>query len=92
VIIRILGEGQFEVPQDRLEELDRLDEALADAVDRGDEEEFTSLLDRLLAAVRHSGEPVDAEHIGPSDAVLPGPHTSLEEVREMLHEEGLIVV
>ena len=37
MIVRISGEGQFEVPDGHLDELNRLDEGLTKAVDSGDE-------------------------------------------------------
>ena len=89
MIVRIIGEGQFEVSQDELGELEHLDEALADAVDTADGEKYRQLLSALVGALHKIGRPVPAGYIGPSDVVLPGPHTSLEEVRELLREEGL---
>ncbi len=37
VIVRILGEGQYTVPDDRRAALEKLDDAVAEAVDHGDE-------------------------------------------------------
>ena len=90
MIVRISGEGQFEVPDGHLEELNRFDDQLAKAVDAGDQAAFTSALEALLASVRTVGGELPADFIGPSELVLPGPDATLEEVREVLSEEGLI--
>lgn len=90
MIVRILGEGQFDVPESRLDELNELDTALADDVSAGDEPTYEHDLDRLLDRVREVGTPVADDAIAVSDVILPGRDASLAEVREMLGEEGLI--
>ena len=90
MILRILGEGQLEVPPDSLHELNELDEVLIHAVDKGDEEGFRSCLANLVNRVREVGHPVPADHLGPSEYIIPGADATLEEVRRLLSEEGLI--
>ncbi len=90
MIVRISGEGQFEVPDGHVEELNRLDEDLTKAVDVGDDAEFKAALEALLGSVRSAGEELPADYIGPSDLVLPSPDSSIHEVREVLGDEGLI--
>ena len=90
MIVRISGEGQFEVPEDHVEELNRLDDDLAKAVDAGDDGQFKTTLEALLASVRTAGQELPADWIGPSDLVLPSPDATIHEVREVLGDEGLI--
>jgi hypothetical protein len=90
MIVRIGGEGQFEVPDEHLGELNRLDDDLAKAVDAGDEAQFKTALEALLASVRTVGRELPADFIGPSELVLPSPDSTIEEVREVLGDEGLI--
>ncbi|HVW31597.1 MAG TPA: hypothetical protein VHL53_03565 [Acidimicrobiia bacterium] len=90
MILRILGEGQLEVEAESLHELNELDEALINAVDKGDEALFRSCLSNLVNRVRQVGRPVPADHLGPSEFILPGEDATLEEVRGLLSEEGLI--
>jgi hypothetical protein len=90
VILRILGEGQLEVTADSLHELNELDEALIHAVEKGDEAGFRSCLTNLVDQVRKVGQPVPDDHLGPSEYIIPGPDATLDEVRELLAEEGLI--
>ena len=90
MILRILGEGQLEVPADSLHELNELDEALIHAVDKGDEDGFRSCLANLVNRVREVGHPVPADHLGPSEYIIPGADATLDEVRDLLSEEGLI--
>ena len=90
MIVRISGEGQFDLPERHVDELNRLDEDLTKAVDAGDEGQFKSTLEALLASVRTAGEELPADWIGPSDLVLPSPDATIHEVREVLGDEGLI--
>jgi hypothetical protein len=90
MIVRISGEGQFDVPDGHVEELNRLDDDLTKAVDSGDDAQFTAALEALLASVRTVGQELPADWIGPSDLVLPSPDSSIHEVREVLGDEGLI--
>lgn len=90
MIVRILGEGQFDVPDDDLNRLNELDDQLVGAIDSDDEAAFQSALAELLGAVRAHASPHSAEALDASDLVLPGSDSSLEEVRQLLGEEGLI--
>ncbi len=90
MILRILGEGQLEVSEEALAQLNELDEELISAVEKGDETLFASVLADLQAKVRAVGQPVPDDYLGPSEFILPGPDATLEEVRELLSDEGLI--
>jgi hypothetical protein len=90
MILRILAEGQYDIAVEKLDALNELDEDLTGAVEAGDAEAFGSTLERFLAEVRAAGERVPDDYLGPSALVLPGPGATLEEVRDMLGEEGLI--
>ena len=90
MIVRILGEGQFSVDDEASAVLDRLDTDLEGAIERGDEAAFSVALSALLGHVRSHGEALPLEHIGPSELILPHEGSSMDEVRKMLTDEGLI--
>ena len=90
MIVRIMGEGQFDVPDGQLEELNRLDQDLVKAIDTSDEDRFRTALQGLIASVRSSASELPDDHLGPSDLILPSPDATIDEVREILGEEGLI--
>jgi hypothetical protein len=90
MIVRISGEGQFEVSEEHVGELNRLDEDLTKAVDAGDDGQFRAALDALLTSIRSAGKELPDDWIGPSDLVLPSPDATIHEVREVLGDEGLI--
>ena len=90
MIVRILGEGQVDVPDTELDSLNTLDDAGQQAVDGGDDEAFTQSLAALLGRVRNVGKPLPDDEIVSSDLVLPSADASLAEVRELLGDDGLI--
>ncbi len=90
MIVRILGEGQLDVPDGQLDWLNELDAAVERAVEAGDEATFASTLAALLEGVRTAGSAHPADSLDESDLILPPADASLEEVRELLADDGLI--
>ena len=90
MIVRISGEGQFSIDDAATAELNRLDSELEAAVNRNDEAAFTTAIHGLLNQVRAQGSPLPSDTLEPSDLILPPEDASMDEVREMLTEEGLI--
>ncbi len=90
MIVRIMEEGQVEVADDQLTGLNALDNEVETAVRNGDHVAFELALGALLDAVRRAGRPLSDDELCDSDLVLPPSDASLEEVREMLGEQGLV--
>ena len=90
MIVRILGEGQYDVSDDALDRLNQYDAAVESAVEADDVEAFTSALTTLLDGVRTVGVPHDVESLDESDLILPPADASIEEVRALLSDDGLI--
>ena len=90
MIVRIMGEGQLRLDDGSLDDLNRLDDLLGEAIDSGDDEKFRAALVTLLDAVRAAGTPVPDEELVDSDLVLPYADAHVDEVRAMLTDEGLI--
>jgi hypothetical protein len=85
-----MGEGQWELADDQLPGLNELDSDLESAVSSNDDGAFKSALAVLLAAVRRAGSPLPADELVDSDLILPPADASVEEVRQLLGDEGLI--
>ncbi|MBU1803307.1 MAG: hypothetical protein KKA97_13955 [Actinobacteria bacterium] len=90
MIIRVLGEGQYDVADHALDRLNELDSAVEAAVAASDEAAFTAALEALLDGVRTVGVPHDLDSLDESDLILPPAGASIDEVREMLDDDGLI--
>lgn len=89
MIVRILGDGQYDVADSAVEQLNELDAAVDQALAGGDDAGFGTALDALTSAVRAVGSKVDPTVILPSDLVLPHEGASLAEVRELLDSEDV---
>ncbi|MCT9113629.1 MULTISPECIES: PspA-associated protein PspAA [Streptomyces] len=90
MIVRIMGEGQVRLDDSHLTELNKLDDELLTEMESGDEAGFRRTLTTLLDQVRRLGAPLPDDALEPSDLILPSPDATLEEVRAMLTDEGLI--
>ncbi|WP_328387322.1 hypothetical protein OHS81_27085 [Streptomyces sp. NBC_00400] len=90
MIVRIMGEGQVKLDDAHFTELNRLDDELLAEMESNDEAGFQRTLDALLDAVRRLGTPLPDDALEPSELILPSADASLEEVREMLSDDGLI--
>ncbi|GLV49679.1 hypothetical protein TBS_02600 [Thermobispora bispora] len=90
MIVRIMGEGQIEIDEADIDALNALDQELEQAIESGDEEAFRAKLNALLDKVRQVGRPLPPDSLEPSELILPPSDASIEEVREMLGDTGLI--
>ncbi|WP_405781390.1 hypothetical protein [Streptomyces sp. NBC_00859] len=90
MIVRIMGEGQMELADSHLTELNKLDDDLLVQVQGGDEAGFRRTLHALLDKVRELGTPLPDDSLAPSELILPPADATLADVREMLNDDGLI--
>jgi hypothetical protein len=90
VIVRILGEGQFDLSDEAVSALNDLDAKVESAIEAGDDAVFHEALAALLDGVRTAGVPHAAESLDPSDLMLPMADATLAEVKDMLSGDGLI--
>ncbi|GAB2746851.1 PspA-associated protein PspAA [Nocardioides pakistanensis] len=90
MIVRILGEGQWDLAEEHLTELNKLDDEVEKAVEAGDEETFTGTLAALLDKVRAAGSRLPDDTLHDSDLILPPADATIDEVRHMLEDDGLI--
>ena len=90
MIVRILGEGQYRVDDEATAKLNQLDAVLETAVEHGDEAAFADALTNLLAQVRAYGSPLAPDILEESELILPHEDSSMDEVRKLLTDEGLI--
>jgi hypothetical protein len=85
-----MGEGQLRLDDAAVEELNRLDANLEVAVEHNDEAAFEPALQALLDRARQVGTLLPADTIEPSDLILPREGATIDEVRELLSDGGLI--
>ncbi len=90
MIIRIMGEGQLKLDASAVDELNRLDSTLEQAVEQNDGAAFGSALHALLEKARAIGTALPPDAIEPSELILPREGATIDEVRDLLADGGLI--
>ena len=90
MIVRVMGEGQYEVDDEVAKGLNELDEQAEQALQAGDEQRLSELLRRMAEAVRTNGARLRDDDLSPSEAIVPPEDLSLEEAHELFEGEGLI--
>ena len=90
MIVRILGEGQWEVDPAHLDALNALDAAVERAVESGDDDAFRSSMAGLLDGVRKQGTRLEDDSLQESDFILPPADATIDEVRALMTDEGLV--
>ncbi|MFF1460700.1 hypothetical protein [Streptomyces sp. NPDC058330] len=90
MIVRVMGEGQVELADSHVAELNKLDDDLLTEMQSGDGPGFRATLHALLDKVRELGTPLPDDSLEPSELILPAPDATLEEVSAMLTDDGLI--
>ncbi len=90
MIVRILTEGQYNLPGAYIDQLNDIDNQLVEVVEEDNQEGFERLLKSMLDLVRDNGTPVPLDEIVESDLVLPEPDLTLKEAEEIFVGEGLV--
>ena len=90
MIVRLLGEGQYRVPDEIVDRRNELDDVIIRAVEAGDERALWDGLSALAEAVRQGGTKLGDDELMPSDTVVPPEDLSLEEARDLLSGDGFV--
>ena len=90
MIVRVAGEGQYEVPEGVVERLNSLDNEAVAAVEAGDEARFHELFDHMHQLVRSDCSPLADDDLAVSDVIIPPPDLTFEEAKDEFTGEGLI--
>ncbi|HEY1711576.1 MAG TPA: hypothetical protein VGG07_01670 [Solirubrobacteraceae bacterium] len=90
MIVRISNEGQYDVSDDDVPELNELDNEAVMSCQASDERAFREVFGRLLDYVRTHGRLVSDDELFGSDIILPPPDVSLAEAKREFQGDGLI--
>ena len=90
MIVRLMGEGQFELEQKNLDEVNKIDNEIVKIVGKGDEKAFEIQYKKLVDIVRKKGKPISNEVLKPSEVIIPPGDLTFEEAKQIFRGEGLI--
>ena len=90
MIVRVVGQGQFEVDEGLMERLNALDRQALEALERDDEEDLDRALDEMSILVQEQGRRLADDELSSSDVVIPPSDLTLEETRKLVSEQGFL--
>jgi hypothetical protein len=90
VIIRIATEGQYDVPDEIVDELNRLDNDAVAAVQADDEASFKASFGALIEMIRERGTRLGDEELRESEVILPPSDITLAEAEQDFTGDGLL--
>jgi len=90
MIVRLMGEGQFELDKKQLDEVNKIDNNIVKIVDKGDEKSYQKEYRKLIEIVRKNGKKVPDDIIKPSDVIIPPADLTFDEAKNIFRGEGLI--
>jgi hypothetical protein len=89
MIIRIMGEGQYQASESLCNELNKIDNHIVILVEEGKADEYRKELARLITEIKGKAEPIDPKEIVESDIIVPPGDLSFEEAKAVFKEEGI---
>ena len=90
MIVRVMGEGQYQLEGEAVGRLNELDDRAQEALERDDESELDRYLEEMAALVKRDGERLPDDDLSPSDAIVPPSDMTLAETKKFFSEQGLI--
>lgn len=90
MIVRLMGEGQYELDKAQVDELNRIDNNLVNIVDNCDEDAFRTEFNKIIDYVHINGKHIPDDIIKPSDIIIPPADITLEEAKSIFKGDGLI--
>lgn len=90
MIVRIMGEGQFQLAAAAVATLQDLDQRLDEDLLATEPDAFRAHLQEMVTLVRSQGSPLTGDDAVVSDAVLPPAGMGIEELRLLLQEDGMV--
>ena len=90
MIVRLMGEGQFEIDKKHLDEVNKVDNNIVKIVSKGDEKAYKTEYRKLAELVRRNGKKIPDSIIKPSDVIIPPADLTFEEAKRIFQGEGLI--
>ncbi len=90
MIVRLMGEGQYEIDKKHFDELNRIDNNIVKLVTKGDDKAFKSEFKKLADYVHKFGKKMPDNVLKPSDLIIPPADLTVDEAREIFRGDGLI--
>ena len=90
MIVRIMGQGQYNVDAELMQKLNVIDNRIVAHVSRGDEKALRKDLALLISVIKQRGQPLDKTSILSSEVIVPPEDLTLKEATKIFSGQGLI--
>jgi phage shock protein A len=90
LVVRVQGSGQYHLAQPEVDDLQRLDQQLTEAVQASDDQRVHTLLSQMIELAQTRGRAIEPGEVVTSETILPPATISLEEVQALMHQDGLV--
>ena len=89
MIVRLMGEGQYELDKKHVDEINKIDNEVVKIVNKGNEKEFRSEFKKLADYVKKNGKKLSDDVLKPSEIIIPPQDLTIEEAKEIFAGDGL---
>jgi len=89
MIVRLMGEGQYELDKKHVDEVNKIDNNIVKIVNTGNEKDFKSEFKKLSDYVRKNGKKISDDVIKPSGIIIPPSDLTLDEAKKIFAGDGL---
>ena len=89
MIIRIIGQGQYQVKSSLFDDLNKIDNQIVEMSKKGNEKAYKKSLGELIGKIVSEGETLDHKEIVESDIIVPPSDMTLEEARQVFKGTGI---
>ena len=90
MIVRIMSEGQYELPDGVYDELNELDNRVVAAVEAENQADYDHAFGALLSLIRERGTPLAADDLRESQVIVPPADLTLAEAEHEFTGDGLL--
>ena len=89
MIVRLMGEGQYELEKKHVDEVNKIDNNIVKIVNTGNENDFRTEFKKLSDYVRKNGKKLSDDIIKPSGIIIPPSDLTLDEAKKIFAGDGL---
>ncbi|MDY0386352.1 MAG: hypothetical protein RBT65_04320 [Methanolobus sp.] len=89
MIIRIVSEGQYEVPSSFFDELNAIDNSIVELVSQENENDYRKELSKLIDMIKTNGKQLDDSDIVESNVIVPPSDLTFEEAKDIFTGVGV---
>lgn len=89
MIVRLMGEGQYELDKKYVDEINNIDNNIVKIVDKGDEEDFRNEFRKLSDYIRTNGKKIPDKVVKPSEIIIPPSDLTLDEAKKIFAGDGI---